>query len=50
MLIPQGMHIGHFKHHAWYFFFHINITYIYRLLMKVYVRTCHDASDPVIMC
>ena len=23
---------------------------MYILLMNVYVRTCHDASDPVIMC
>ena len=21
VLIPRGMHIGHFKHHGWYFFF-----------------------------
>ena len=51
MLIPRGMHIGHLKHTSWLvFFFHIGVTYIYRLLMNVYVRTCHDASDPVIMC
>ena len=49
VLIPRGIHIGHFKHHDWYFLF-ILVYNMYRLLMNVYVRTCHDASDPVIMC
>ena len=48
VLIPRGMHIGHFEHHGMYIFILVYNTY--RLLMKVYLRTCHDASDPVIMC
>ena len=28
VLIPRGIHIGHFKHHGWYIFFHIGVKYV----------------------